>query len=603
MNLLGFLRQSVSEPPAGSYAARDPVARGVWRQLMERPSTPEGDMVKAVMERSTAQRAGALSLGVPDIGFKGIRQQPFQRHYLIDLYTIGHNNGTLKSAINVIKQEVFRRGLVWRQAFEYKHRETGRRYSLADLEEVKANDEEQAQELQHHLVPPDSEQRKRFQEFVQRVNIYDQSLLHVLQQVEDDLNIADDAFIYLSSDYALGWDLQTGREVVEKKIRQLFRVDPVFMEFDTDDENRPGFAHHVCLLHRDELLDIPKGGGWEHSWQGRCSHDGHTTYPVIFRYSPYKGTFGLASGRQSPNAKTTYLVKGEVIHASKFSPSELYGYSPVLAIYEKVLSLIGMDRYLYDYLYERQMPQGVVTTVTDNPEDLMVRKEQLLAEMLNNPHYIPWLAVSSKSGQGRTEFVRFAFSLDELQFLPVQEHIERQVAALYGVPNLFMGDTQGIGGLNNESQQVTRLSRGARLSQAVYNVDVLPALLHEFGITDWDLELETAEEYSEQFELELKQRRAQWAQTMVGMGFGMQYNQELDQYRVTGEVLDQQAQQEMWNEQQQMAAMQGEQAMQGGEEMPEDGMEPEGAEDPDAVTQEGVNPELTDTSVADFELT
>ena len=134
-----------------------------------------------------------------------------------------------------------------------------------------------------------------------------------------------------------------------------------------------------------------------------------------------------------------------MLHTSKFSPSELYGYSPVLSIYEKALSLIGMDRYLYDYFFERQMPQGVVTTVTDNPEDLETRKEQVLSEVLNNPHYIPWLAVSSKTGQGRTEFVRFAYSLDELQFLHVQEHIEQSVSALYGIPGVVHG-TGGRGG-------------------------------------------------------------------------------------------------------------------------------------------------------------
>ena len=177
----------------------------------------------------------------------------------------------------------------------------------------------------------------------------------------------------------------------------------------------------MCLAHRADLMEIPPDEDWTSEWKGQCPVDGHTTFPVIYRYAPYKGTFGVRSGKQGPDQQALYLVKGEVIHASKFSPSELYGYSPVLSIYEKALSLIGMDRYLYDYFFERQMPQGVVTTVTDNPEDLEVRKEQLLAEVLNNPHYIPWLAVSSKTGQGRTEFVRFAYTLDELQFLPVQQ--------------------------------------------------------------------------------------------------------------------------------------------------------------------------------------
>ena len=122
------------------------------------------------------------------------------------------------------------------------------------------------------------------------------------------MNIADDAFLFLSSDYWLGWGPEG--EVVKRRVRQLFRLDPVFVEFDTDYENRPGFAHHLCLLHRDDLLDIPRDEEWHVNWKGRCPLDGHTTYPVMYRYSPFKGTFGMTTGQQGPNARSMYLVKG-----------------------------------------------------------------------------------------------------------------------------------------------------------------------------------------------------------------------------------------------------------------------------------------------------
>ena len=563
-----------SRPPANSYAGMNPHALTAWQAVTHAVSTADKPpaellMVKALMERTP--KAGAITIGIPDVGFKGVRQQLFQRYNLIDLYAIAHNNSVLKTATGNLKQEVFRRGFTWDQSFDYRHRETGRDYSLDDLREIQDEDENEYNALMTMLDEPDPVQRQRLEALQVNVNIYDQSLMALLHTIEDDLNISDDGFIFLSSDYYLGWS--HGEEIINREVRQLFRLDPVFVEFDVDGENRPGFAHHICLLHREDLLTIPGDDDWQSEWKGRCPQCGHTTFPVQYRYSPYRGTFGLATGMQGPNQQSMYLAKGEVIHVSKFSPSELYGYSPVLSIYEKALSLIGMDRYLYDYFFERKIPQGVITTVTDNVEDLEARKEQMVAQVLEDPHYIPWLAVSSKNGQGKTEFTRFAYSLDELEFLPVQEHIERSVAALYGIPSLFMGFEEGTGGLNNESQQITRLSRGAQLSQEVYNSTVLPEILKAFGITDWALTLETAEEYSEKFELELKQQNASWAQTMVGMGLGMKYNQDTDEYEFFGEVPPETERQEMMQQQemqqQQMAdpyAEQGGYDEAGGEE-------------------------------------
>ena len=545
--------ESTVRPPIGSYAALMPAAREAWFSLNKQAAESEGGMttemqlVKGVLERPA--KASAPVVGIPDIGFKGARQQLFQRYHLIDLYAIAYNNNVLQTARGNLKQEVFRRGFNWEEAFAHRDRRTGREYTEAEYQELR---EAKVSPLTGQLAPgslnflevPNITQRQRFEEFIKNVNIYGQSLLTLLHALEDDLNIADDAFLFMSAEYRFGWTEQ-GPEV-RRSVKQLYRLDPVFMEFDTDEENRPGFAHHLCLRHRDNLLTIPRDEDWHLHWRGVCPLDGLMTFPVIYRYTPYKGTFGVTTGVAAPDARAMYLVKGEVIHVSKFSPSELYGYSPILSIYEKALSLIGMDRYLYDYFFERYIPQGVVTTVTDNPDDLEARRDQILAETLNNPHYIPWLAVSSKTGQGRTEFVRFAYSLDELQFLPVQEHIEKSVAALYGVPDLFMGDTEGSGGLNNETQQLTRMSRGARLSQAVHDV-MLEELLLACGVTDWTLSLESSEETTEEFEWEMKQKKATHAQTMVGMGFGAKYNQETDEFDFTGEVKSQDEQQQAFS--------------------------------------------------------
>ena len=533
-------------PPPGSYASLSREGMDTWgavTKLLAQSNSPEARMVKEVLERRP-QKAAAISLGVPDLGFKGIRQQLFQRFNLVDLYVIAHNSSVVKTAITNLKDEVFRRGLKWEPAYTYRNTQTGVDVTMDELIELKETEPEEYESTLAALKEPDGEQRIKFEQVIQNSNFHGQTLMDILQEIEDDMNIVDDGFLFLSSDYYMGWSGE--EEVIKRDVRQLFRLDPTFIEYDTDIENRAGFAHHICLMHRDDLLDIPTEDYWIAEWEGVCPKCGHTTFPVVYRYLPFKGTFGVRVGLQGPDAQALYLVKGEVIHTSKFSPSALYGYSPILSLYEKALSLIGMDRYLYDYFFERIMPQGIVTTVTDDPHDLEARMEQMKAEMLANPHHLPWMAVSSKTGQGKTEFVRFAYSLDELQFLPVQQQIEKSIAALYGVPDLFMGDSEGSGGLNNESQQLTRMSRGAQRSQSVYNTKILPQLLDAFGITDWLLALEDAEERTEQFELELRQRNAQWAQTVTGMGFGAKYDQDTDTYEIYGEVKPQSEQEDSY---------------------------------------------------------
>jgi len=238
----------------------------------------------------------------------------------------------------------------------------------------------------------------------------------------------------------------------------------------------------------------------------------------------------------SAQAKVLYLTADEVIHWSYYTPSELYGYPPILSIYEKALTLIGMDRYLYDYFYERRVPQGIISTVTDDPKGIEAVKSELQARMQQDPHYIPWITVSAKTQAGKTEFVRFAYSLDELNYLPVREEVRERIAGMYGVSQIWMASTEGIGGLNKESTQLTVMSRVVEGAQRVFHEQVFPALLTHFGVTDWELELQEPEEMNELTDIQVKTQKAIWAQTLAAMGFGVKYDQEEDIFTITGEV-------------------------------------------------------------------
>lgn len=506
-------------------------------------------------------------VGINDYGVKGRRQYAAERRRLLDLYTIVMNNGDIRTAVTHLRNEIFRRGLEWEPSFEFKCDACGDTYTEKEAKKMKYRcdcteydealdnlgiEEDEDHEPGYPLRRPDKAEIKKFDEFLDRVNYFGQSFETILRICEDDLNIVDDAFIYFRKRYSIGdGDLQRAKkEPFNPKYRpseeviQIFRLDPTLMEFDMDARGLPGQAHHVCVIHRDILLDVPYGEGWDIRWGGVCPECGLMTYPVYYKYSEQQsGTMGAS------RPIVLYLVRDEVIHWSRYSPSETYGFSPVLSIYEKALTLIGMDRYLYDYFYERKIPQGVIAVTTDDVTSFNASKADVEAKMQQDPHYIPWVAIASKTGQGRMEFVRFAYSLDELDYLPVRDEIRERVAGLYGVSQIWMQSTEGIGGLNSESQQLTVMSRVVEGAQRSYHTEVFPRFEVALKVTDWHLRIRTPEESDELVELQIQQTRVAIAQMFASMGFGVEYDSEEDEFSFHGRVLSMEEQQKQQMEQ------------------------------------------------------
>jgi len=134
------------------------------------------------------------------------------------------------------------------------------------------------------------------------------------------------------------------------------------------------------------------------------------------------------------------------------------------------------------------------------------------------------------------EFVRFAYSLDELDYLPVRDEIRERISGLFGVSNIWMQDTESSGGINNESQQLTVMSRVVEGAQRSYHTDVMPKFERAFKITDWFLRIQTPEETNEMAELQIFQIKVGIAGQMVGMGFGAEYDSEEKEFTYTGRV-------------------------------------------------------------------
>ena len=492
------------------------------------------DIFNDVMLNKAAGDTGSgPTFGVDYIVNTYVRNQLAYRKQLIqDLQTVAYTAEELRAPILHITGEVFRRGIQFEPTVEN----------------------------------PDDSQLDRIKEFLDDCNVFDQGLEEVLRQFHWDMNTVDDAFLYFSKEY---YDAGDGK--LRSRVTEIRRINPALIEFDLDETGLPKNSHFFCPIHREQIKESP-----EECPEEKCEQK---MQPAMYRYL-YR-------------TEVHYFLDSEIVHLSKFNPTETYGWSPILTIFEKALTLIGMDRNLYRYFFERKMPASMVMVTTDDPESLKREREALAAKTRQDPNYIPMIAVSSRTNRGRVDMVRLFHTLQEMDYLPVRAEIRERVAAIWGVAPMWQGAPDSFGGLTQQTSQLTVMGRVVERDQRQIMEKVFPALLDNFGVTDWKMVLPNPEEKAEATRIAQSQQKAAIAQQMLGMGFDVKLKgnelkiDDLD-FLISGEAVptaklageqqalaleqaeQQAAQQEAMMEQAQQEAAEG-----GGEEAPPEEAPPE----------------------------
>jgi len=401
----------------------------------------------------------APTIGLDHVVNTWVRHQMAYRQQLVmDLQTICMTVEEIRSPLNHITSEVFRRGLQWKPL----------------------------------VADPDQGQIETFTNFIKDCNVFDQSLEEVLRQFHFDVNSIDDGFLYLAKEYYSSSDGS-----LRSKVKEIRRLNPSLVEFDLDVSGLPKNAHFLCPIHRDEVKDTPQNCE-QHGCNRQCQ-------PVMYKYYHRN--------------QQIYLFDSEIIHMTKFSPSETYGWSPILTIFEKALTLIGMDKNLYRYFFERKMPASMVMVTTDDPESLRRERANIAAQTRLDPNFIPMVAVSARNQRGRVDLVRLFHTLQEMDYLPVREEIRERVAAMWGVTPAWQGAPDAFGGLSSQTQQLVVMSRVVEADQRLFHEKVFPVLLDAFGITDWALVLPNPEEKAEATKISFAQQKVQVANALAQLGF------------------------------------------------------------------------------------
>ena len=108
------------------------------------------------------------------------------------LYAVSHENLILRTVISKLQQEIFRRGYYWEKKFQMKCVECDEEYNQ-EVQECKLCGGEVREPDVNQLLYPKA--------LLSGENSMEQNFMHVLSEIEKDLNIVDDAFMILVKEY------------------------------------------------------------------------------------------------------------------------------------------------------------------------------------------------------------------------------------------------------------------------------------------------------------------------------------------------------------------------------------------------------------------
>ena len=408
------------------------------------------------------------------------------------IYHVTYQSVIARTCITQLKNEIFRRGYIWEEKFTARCGDCGREHKQAVTECVDCGSQ--------NLIKPDRDQLKYIKRLLDGyVNKGEQMFVDVLKEMEDDLNIMDDAYMVMVKEYFVDGN----GDIRMHRIKEVYRGDPVSMHIYADENGERGHEGFTCLNHRNFISK---------SMTDSCEMCGSELHPVHYV--------------NRANGKEQYFIDGEVLHFSKYAPSRLYGQSPIMTLWNHITTLIAMENYVNSSYTKARMPRGILAVQTRNMESMKSFWRGVKEKMEQDPHFIPVMGIEGEGKTGAVEWVKFMDSLKEMDYIQVKEDLRDRIAAFYGVSKIFMADNSASGGLNNEGMQILVTNRAVEMAQTIWNEYVFPFMTKEFGITDWQLKLPPSEEEDEIAKLRKREIEVNVAASIKNLGFEVDMDDE-----------------------------------------------------------------------------
>lgn len=382
-------------------------------------------------------------------------------------------------------------------------------------------------------IPPDDDELAYANEKLERCNNAGEDIWGIMRQIALDTCAADDYYVICVKTYQKWPDGS-----VTGKVEELVRGHPNVIRIVSDDYGNRGGLYVQCPLHRTKVYTRATTGmmhagdatvpavtqsmesytGW---WTGaetapeRCEVKDERGRPcnTELRDIWYVGT---DAGGSAPKQ---YYFEDECFHDSYFTPSILYGVSPIISMFRELRYLVKSAEYLQAYMEKRRIPRGVVAVNTPRKENILAIKQEFNKTADDNQQDIPFIAVEGSNSRGWIEFLPFADKINELELTALREELRNIIGGFYGVSPIFQGDMSQGGGLNNEGLQITVTNRSVETFQRFFSERLFKWLAKQFGITDHEFVLNPSEEKDFAHVHQLELLKLQVAQLKAQMGY------------------------------------------------------------------------------------
>jgi hypothetical protein len=372
------------------------------------------------------------------------------------------------------------------------------------------------------LQEPDMAQVQRWNDFASMRNTHGLTFRTIGEMCTDDITKFDDAYIIFRWEYIIGPD----GEIAGKTLKELLRGPAARMRIIKDERDRRGeYMVHgegqgfwTCPIHRARNVK---------NRPGRCEREGCN---AVLQPAEYVALDFLGQ-------EDILYLEGEVLHWSEYAPGESYGFSPILTCWSELKCLVNISR-LAGSIYEQfRPPKGYLVFRTRNFESLQTQILEAEEKLKTNPVYIPKLAVESEAGERFVEWLPLTNDFNELQTIPLMKELRERIEAVFGVSNLMMADTSASGGLNNEGMQITVTLRTIDRRQHIWEAVVLPILLKNLEITDFELRFPPPIEEDRMAQLERRRLNLELMARAMEMGSTVEViNDEDFEFKLTSPI-------------------------------------------------------------------
>lgn len=391
----------------------------------------------------------------------------------------------------------------------------------------------------HRLRKPDPSQKNYFKRpngksFIEEANDNGQSLKDVLKMYAESEWQNNQAYtICITGDII---DRETGR--LDKAIPlEFISVDPKFVKYLYDDTGKPGKTFAFVRKDRNMLINMIE----DEETVNAVTDEGLELYPAAWQVgSNYGGT-----------GRYWLYTQEEVYQDHWFRQAMTYGVPIWYDIEDDLLTYHYIEKHnlkKYKFGYVRKM----IILPGFNDEDVEDITKGIQDILATNDNSIPIICTPPQM-QGVAEMRAQTLELgteSSADLMQIKNDIRDRLCAHGGVPNIFAGDVEASGGMNNESQQITIYDRYLMGPYSYVDRQCKWIMSWFPKITDYELSLmRPSKAYTDTKRM---MDRIQEAQLMKSLGYDIYFVE--GEFRYSEEPVDQVQRKQQEAMQQQMMA-------------------------------------------------